>query len=121
MATDELDLPEIGPRIAETWAAIVERAADVRYAAPDRFLDVHYGDLVDDPIATVHRIYDHFGYRRNERMDTAMRDWLTRDPGKKRTSHRYDLEQFGLDRETMERLFKGYYERYDLTSQSVVR
>ncbi|MBN1345370.1 MAG: sulfotransferase [Phycisphaerae bacterium] len=119
IATNELNPTEIGPKIAATWAAIVEHAGDVRDAAPTHFLDVHYDELIGDPVATAHRIYDHFGYRRSRRMDTAMQDWLARDADKKRTSHRYDLEQFGLDRPTIERLFNGYYQRYGLVPESL--
>jgi hypothetical protein len=119
IATDELNLPAIGPSIAETWGAIVERAGDVREMAPDRVLDVHYADLIGDPIATVHRIYDRFGYERSDRMDSAMQDWLARDAGKKRAPHLYHLEQFGLNGAMIERLFNGYCRRYDLASELV--
>jgi hypothetical protein len=118
ISTDELDLPDIGPRIAQIWATIVGRATDARDATCQRVLDVHYVDLVSDPIATVHRIYDHFGYRRGERMDTAMQDWLAQDASKKRPPHRYSLGQFGLDRAAIERLFSSYCERNGVRFES---
>ncbi len=121
IATDDLNLPNIGPRIAKTWAAIVARATEVRDKTADRVLDVHYTDLTGDPIAAVHRIYDHFGYARSERMDTAMRAWLQSDAKKERKAHRYDLEQFGLSRSTIEQLFRGYCERYGLEYELTAR
>ncbi len=119
IVTDELNLSEIGLRIAQTWAEATRRADDVRDTSPEHFLDVHYDDLIGDPIATVHRIYEHFGYGRSERMDSAMRDWLARDASQKRASHRYDLAQFGLDPPTITRLFSGYYERHRIACESV--
>jgi hypothetical protein len=112
ISTDDLNLSELGPMVARTWAGIVQRATDVRASADAPVLDVHYADLVRDPVATVHRIYDHFGYARSERMDAAMRGWLARDADRKRSRHRYSLEQFGLDRAMIEELFSDYCERY---------
>ena len=121
ISTDDLDPSKIGPQVTRTWSAIVGRAADARDAARERVFDVHYSDLIADPVATVHRIYDHFGYPRSSSMDTAMRDWLARDAGKKRTPHRYSLEQFGLDRATVERAFGPYCKRAGVAPEQSTR
>ncbi len=117
MGSDEIDPLAMGPRIAETCAEIVGRAMAARDAAPDRVLDVRYPEIIGDPIGTVHRIYEHFGYERDDRMDARMKRWLAENPRHKEGVHRYDLGQFGLHQGDIDRLFGPYRERYAIARE----
>lgn len=114
MGTDVLNRHAMGPRVAEFCADLLDRAGDARQAHPDRILDIHYADLVADPMAAAARIYDHFGYDDTDAARTAMERWLETDRQGKKPSHRYDLAQFGLDTATIDHLFGAYCERYDI-------
>lgn len=111
--SDDIDLKEVGQSTVEWMSSAVNQAMDVRKAHdPASFCDVRYQDLVADPIETVHKIYDHFGYTRSTEMDNRMHTWLNRNPGHKKGMHRYSLEQFHLNEEVIYKAFEKYYQHY---------
>jgi hypothetical protein len=88
--------------IARYWAARIEtmlrRSLEGRVGLPpERFVDVRFADIVADPLAVVRRICDAAGLPPSAEADRAMRAWLAANPRGKRGSHRYSLEDFGLD------------------------
>lgn len=62
-----------------------------------RFLDVHYRELVADPLAMARRILEFAGLPATDQSDAAMRDWLDENRQDKHGGHRYAPEEFGLD------------------------
>ncbi|ORY27574.1 P-loop containing nucleoside triphosphate hydrolase protein [Rhizoclosmatium globosum] len=64
---------------------------------PEQFIDIQYDDLVADPIATVHRIYDHFGMKVDQEFDDAMKMYLIENPQGKHVKCKVNAKQmFGL-------------------------
>lgn len=110
-----VDLDDIGKTTLEWMSDAVNNAMAVRqkYEAK-RFFDVHYHDLVRDPIKTVHKIYDYFGYPRSSEMDQRMRTWLNKHPRHQKGVHRYCLSQFNLDKNQIQRRFQTYYKTYQV-------
>lgn len=90
------------------------RAFDRDPARQRRFLDVHYREITADPIATVRRIYEHFGLRLGDRAETRMRRFLADNPQGKHGTHRYSLEQFGIDGKAEAERFQSYRRRFGL-------
>ncbi len=84
---------------------------------PARFIDIHYKDLVQDPIGTVRNMYEHFGYKYEDRFEERMRKWLAENSQHKHGVHRYSLEQFGLDQNTVESYFTDYCERFGISPE----
>ncbi len=119
MASDDVDPGALGPRAAKICAELVDRATAAREVAPDRVFDVQYAALVRDPIATVHHIYERFGYQRSDQMDANMQRWLTDNARDRSPSHQYDLAQFGLDPPTIDSLFGAYCERFEVPRESI--
>jgi len=117
MGTDELDLHGLGTHAAEFCAELVDRATAARESFPDSVLDVKYPELIENPIGTIHRIYERFGYERSDRMDAKMKQWLVENARDKKPAHRYDLAQFGLDQAMIDRLFGEYRERYEVARE----
>jgi hypothetical protein len=110
-----IDLGDIGKTTLGWMSAAVDNAMAVRkkYDA-GRFFDVHYHDLVRDPIETVHKIYDHFGYPCSKEMDQRMRAWLSTHPRHKKGVHRYSLSQFNLNKNHVQQRFQTYYKTYQV-------
>ena len=75
-------------------------------------IDVHYARLVADPIGVVRDLYAHFGLPFTRLFERRMTDWLAANPQHGRGVHRYSLEQFGLDRASVERATAAYRRRY---------
>ncbi|MCZ6634131.1 MAG: sulfotransferase [bacterium] len=61
MFTESPDPIAIGKQWLTEWGTAIQRMLQVRARAnPDRFYDVHYRDLVADPIKTMKEIHAHF-------------------------------------------------------------
>lgn len=109
----DLDMAEIGAEVTHRWAGGLERGLHFRRSGQvpaERFVDIHYHELVRDPLATIQRIYRHFDLPFTPRAEAAMRAHLADNPKDKHGAHRYTLEAFGLDAETLSDRFKGYRE-----------
>src|SRR5262249_25497640 len=91
----------------------LEHAMEVRRASePSRFFDVSYAALLRDPLGTVERIYDHFGYPFTSDAQSAIVSWLCENPQHKHGVHCYRLEDFGLDEAAISQTFKDYIEEF---------
>nr|VFJ88478.1 MAG: Sulfotransferase family protein [Candidatus Kentron sp. H]VFJ92797.1 MAG: Sulfotransferase family protein [Candidatus Kentron sp. H]VFJ94764.1 MAG: Sulfotransferase family protein [Candidatus Kentron sp. H] len=96
--SDRVDKHAIGAHWQGRMGRIAQQAGAARgLAEPGRFLDVHYDDLVGDPIGVARRIYGHHGYEYSERFEANMRGWLADNRQHKYGAHRYTLEEYGLD------------------------
>ncbi|CAF1213647.1 unnamed protein product [Didymodactylos carnosus] len=73
-----------------------------------RILHVKYQDLMKNPIDVVHRIYEHFGYRLTLDFDQKMERWLIDNPQGAQGRNDYNLEQFGLDAEEIDKRYEKY-------------
>ena len=96
----------------------LDRAVRFREAHPElehRWLDVRYVDLIEDPMAIVRRIHERFDWPLERAAMDAMEDWRLRQAEQRRreTRHRYDLKDYGLDREAVDAAFARYREFVD--------
>lgn len=80
----------------------------------NNFYDVHYQDLVKQPIDTVRSIYDHFGMELPAPMDIKLNQWLKEKHGKNRPRQKYRLDKFGLNPADIEREFKDYCQYFQV-------
>lgn len=118
--TDRLDLGEIGDEVTRRWANGLERAMHLRQSGRvpgDRLFDVHYHDLLADPIAVVRRIYTRFDVPFTGEAERRMRHHLAANPQGKHGKHRYSLTSFGLDPEELTHRFKTYREHFGVRTE----
>jgi hypothetical protein len=80
----------------------------------DRLIDVHYMDLVRDPMSTVRYIYNRFGLSISVNAEEKMSTFLKAERNKKRRKHVYRLADFGLDPGQESPRFAAYCERFDI-------
>jgi hypothetical protein len=115
--SDTIDPADTGAECTRRWSEGLTRALrerDAGCAPPERFLDVRYTDLVRDPIATVRRVYDHFGYPWTDVFHARMERFLAQNPKDKHGQHRYSLAAFGLDADEERARYRTYRERFGL-------
>lgn len=115
--TDESDPARVGPEMTRRWADGLGRALAAReegLVPAGRFFDVRYEELVRDPIATVRRIYAHYGLAFSPMTEQRMRRFLAAHPKDKHGRHRYTLAEFGLDRDEEAARYRAYRDRFDL-------
>jgi hypothetical protein len=103
--------------IAEHWTAMletsIERIEAFRAAHPEHpVVDVHYDDLVADPVRTVAGVYEGVGEELSPEARGAMADYITHRDQHRAGAHHYDPSQFGLDPRELAERFAGYTERY---------
>jgi hypothetical protein len=109
--------------IAEHWTDMLERSVAALDAFRDAnpevpIVDVRYADLVGDPIATMERVYGAFGDELSGQARSAMQAHVDSRPKGRFGSHRYDLDEFGLDGPALAERFAGYVERYEIPLES---
>jgi len=70
---------------------------------------VDYRDLVGDPAGTVRRVYDELGLEVGPELEAA----LAREQGREhRTTHRYSLEEFGLEADEIRTRLAPLFEEF---------
>lgn len=110
--------PDI-PWIAENypWQAVqhANRIMDARAKlGRDRIIDVHYADLIRQPIETMRKLYKALGDEFTSAAEEGMRKWLADNPQDKFGKHEYKLGQFGLTPEQVRGMFERYLSEYDV-------
>ncbi len=80
----------------------------------DRFIDVHYAELMRDPIGTMRKVYAQLGDELTPEAEAGMQGWVDANPQDKFGRHEYRLGQYGLSKEQLEPLFERYLSRFDV-------
>jgi hypothetical protein len=107
--------PAIGRSQLDLWARGLSLfTAERATRDPARFHDVHYNDLVADPVGTVEAIYGHFGLPLTGAAADAIRSLTTAARAGGDSAHRYTLEEFGLTGEEVDERFATYAQRLPL-------
>ena len=105
----------VGPEVSQMLADDIRRgyaARDDGCAPPERFLDVWYTQLMDDPLAVVRRIYRHFDLPLSPDVEARMRAYLATNPKDRYGQHVYSLGQFGLDEAVERERYRAYWDRW---------
>jgi hypothetical protein len=105
----------VGPEVSRMLVDDIRRgfaARDDGCAPPERFLDVWYTQLLDDPLAVVRRIYWHFDLPLSADAERRMRTYLATHPKDRNGPHVYSLAQFGLDAEVERARYREYWDRW---------
>ena len=113
--TEPTPRPILGEEQLADMSTMLDRAVAFREARPDlqqRWCDVSYVDLVEDPWATVRGIYEHFGWPLEPAAVAAMEAWQQRQAERRRheVRHTYDLADYDLTPEAVDAAFSRYRE-----------
>ena len=81
-------------------------------ALEERWVDVRYADLVDDPMAVATDIYGRLGWPLEATAAQAMEAWLQQQAEQRQQEprHEYRLEDYGLAPEAVDEAFAPYRE-----------
>ena len=116
--SDVVDPHQVGAQLAANALRAVNRSMEIRDRNDaSHFLDVHYGDVVGDPLKQIRRIYDFLGLELSPETEQTMRQWQGSNPQHKHGVHRYRLEDFGLDPARLAEQFAPYRERFEIPSE----
>jgi len=111
---------EIGRREAEVMADNMNRIMRFRDAHPelaDRFIDVHYQELIADPVATLRRVYRKVGMTLTDETAQHMQQLAThRGRYSSHRNGRPTLAELGLDAQTEIERFAEYCSHFGIAS-----
>jgi len=85
-----------------------------RRIGEDRFFDLHYAELMRDPIAVMRRLYDWAGDDLTASTERAMLAWLDAHPQDRHGAAPYSLEGSGVTRADLEPIFDEYLSVFDI-------
>jgi hypothetical protein len=95
-----------------------ERGMDFRDRhGEDRVIDVHYADMMNDPLGMMKRLYAQLGDEWTAEAEAGIQGWLDDNPQNKFGKHEYKLAQYGLEKDKLEPLFERYLARYDVARE----
>jgi len=107
-------------RFGLEWALneemILRRGLCTRDRFPDarRDYDVHYRDLMADPVQTIGGIYRHFGLDFTDDFRRQIEKWVQDHPKTEHGMHRYTPADFGLCADRLRQRFAFYSERFGI-------
>lgn len=111
--THKPDAQAIGAHWAAKLGRNLQASAAVAASRPDSFIDLHFRDLMDDPIAELTRLYGFIGKPFDARAQAAMQDYRE-DDAHPANAHQYRLADYGLSEGRIDTLFGAYMARYGL-------
>ncbi|WP_101759890.1 sulfotransferase [Oceanicoccus sp. KOV_DT_Chl] len=122
MASDQVDIREVAAHQAELLSDALNRAMATRAAGKvpdDQVIDVHFKDFMQDPVAMMDRIYQHFGRTLSDQAAANMQQFLAANPSDKHGRHSYSFADTGLDLATERQRFGAYQSHFDIASEAV--
>jgi len=102
------------------WSALEEigilRAMAARDAISDesRFFDIHYNDLVADPVRVIRAAWRHFGMTLSDEDAAAVAAFQSGNPKDKHGRHEYALADYGLTAGPLRERFSRYIDRFGI-------
>ncbi|MDE2597535.1 MAG: sulfotransferase [Sphingomonadales bacterium] len=106
--------------LQDTMRPFLSAPLDWRAAHPERegqIIDCHYTDLMRDPVATVRRIYAHFGLAFSAGFEARMRAWLSANPQGRQGRHSYSNAEYGIDPQALYQANRAYYARHGFQAE----
>ena len=110
-----IDRTKIGSRHLRIWTEGIGRGLAARAEIGEhRFIDVKNDDVVNRPMETFERIYDHLGMPLSPALIKRLEDYNSRNAPGNFGAHRYTPEEYGLTAKGIRAAFRDYIERFDL-------
>ncbi|MEL6347925.1 MAG: sulfotransferase [Myxococcota bacterium] len=109
----ETNLHRLGQERFSVLADWIDRGMAARQNHPDAsFIDIHYRDLVSDPMPWATTIFERVGQTLADDDRATMQAHLDRHRQHRYGRHRYSLEQFGLREASVRTRFADYATRH---------
>lgn len=120
LRTDHVDVDGMAEVILAVFAAGLNGSIDVRASGvvpADRFVDVHFAQLMSDPVTTLRAAYARMGRDFTDDHATAVLDYLAHKPKGKFGVHRYQPEDWGFTAESLRSALAPYIDHYGVANE----
>ena len=111
---DHPDPLAIGQRVATFCETFLRQAVEHRPVDERAFVDVHFKQLVKDPLSVVRNIYAVAGAELTPEVEEQMHAWLAGNQQHKHGAHEYAAADFGLDVDQLRSRLDFYHKRFDV-------
>jgi hypothetical protein len=103
-----IDPKAIGVLAMDYWPAEMQRFYETRRRLGGQLnlREVHYQDLLSDPIHHLRDLYQRAGTQLSVEGERAIRAWIDNNPAGKYGKNVYDLERYGLTSDQVDAAFK---------------
>lgn len=113
--SDQVDATEVARHWVRKVHRLMRRSMEVRaQQGEERFIDVSYYDLLKNPLAEVERIYRFAGIPFDENVARHAQDTSERNVQHRYGQHRYQLADFDLTEDDIEKTYDFYRQRYGI-------
>ena len=85
---------------------------------PDRFIDLHFSDLMSDPVKALEAVYRQSGKAFSQGYQHAITQYLAHKPKGKHGKHAYVPEDWGMDTSTLKEQAENYIASYHVKVES---
>lgn len=101
------------------WVLAMQRTLAVREQLDeDRFVDLHFHALVEDPLSAIEATYEGLGMPLSIAARERFEQQIAENPRGKHGEHRYTLADWGLDDATVRGAFDFYIDRCNVRVES---
>lgn len=108
-----IDTSELGQQVLTRLANDVNRYIEQRPESSNKqFYDLAYNQFLEDPIDSIGRIYEKFGFVLTKETVDNMNKFLSKNPQNKHGVHHYKAEDFGLTKQTICQRFEEYIDTF---------
>lgn len=109
------DLAWIGENCSWQAAEHANRILDAIDEMGDgSIIQVHYADMIRDPIGTVRQVYQALGDDFTPEAEAGTGAWVADNPQGKFGRHEYKMSEFGISKQKVEPLFERYLSRVEI-------
>jgi hypothetical protein len=113
--SNSFDPKDLGPYWSGRFSRAMRRLIDTRAGTQgNRFVDIAYADLLQDPITEAKRVFTAAGLVFRETDEAAMATWLAANNRQTRPAHRYAPETYGLTEDGLDRDFAFYRRAFSI-------
>jgi hypothetical protein len=123
ISSDAVDPGFVARQMFSWYEKLLARSVEQRKRHAGRaaqFYDLNMKDLVTDPVGSVGRIYEHFGFELTGEVRRKMQRFMDEHHRDKHGSHVYRPEDFGLDTAAESKSFSEYIEYFNLEDNNRV-
>ena len=111
----QIDVTDVVSNVLRQLQAHVARPLRARQRiGDDRFFDLHYADLMRDPIGVMRSLYEWAGDELTPSTEDAMLTWLQRNPQDRFGVQPYSLDGSGVTITDLEPVFDQYISTFDI-------
>ena len=114
MRADHVDVQLLSTAIVEIFGGALNDTVNLRSggALPDRFVDVHFQDLLKDPVATLRAAYEKMRRPFSDQHAEKITRYLAEKPKGKFGTHHYTPEEWGFSAEGLREKLAPYISHF---------